>query len=160
MKATATPARGRTTRAHHSASSSESDQDPAPERQSSRMEQIRAEIQTAIQAAIQALREEVLTAARSPGRRPRSASPGPSRCKSAEQTAEALVWAELLEPVPAGPELTPVSKVKLYKIAHELQRLASLMTADRDRHDIHTVSCWHPIGSISPYWPPDTPLVA
>jgi hypothetical protein len=50
-----------------------------------------------------------------------------------------LLWEQLLEELPASPPLQEVSWPKVYKLARELKRRASLMTVGRDLHDIHTV---------------------
>jgi hypothetical protein len=50
-----------------------------------------------------------------------------------------LLWEQLLEELPAAPPLQEASWPKVYKLARELKRRASLVTAGQDLHDIHTV---------------------
>jgi hypothetical protein len=48
-------------------------------------------------------------------------------------------WLALADDLPLAPELTPLAVTKLVKLSREVKRLANLMTAGRDLHDIHTI---------------------
>jgi hypothetical protein len=47
-------------------------------------------------------------------------------------------WASLADDLSTDPDLTADASLKLYKLAKELKRLESLMTAGRDLNDIQT----------------------
>jgi hypothetical protein len=48
-------------------------------------------------------------------------------------------WEDLLEEIPQVPSLPEESWPKVFKLAQELCRQASLMSAGRDLNDLHTV---------------------
>jgi hypothetical protein len=58
-----------------------------------------------------------------------------------------LLWDQLLDELPSAPVLPEASLPKVYKLARELKRRATLVTSDRGLHDIHTVihaaAHWH-----------------
>jgi hypothetical protein len=59
--------------------------------------------------------------------------------QAASRDNDVAQWSALVEDLPQAPELTPMAAAKLYKLAKEVKRLASLMTTGRDLHDIHTI---------------------
>lgn len=50
-----------------------------------------------------------------------------------------LHWATIMEDLPTAPVVPETSWFKIFKLAKELKRRATLTTAGRDMHDIHTV---------------------
>jgi hypothetical protein len=57
------------------------------------------------------------------------------RLLSPEQTFE---WEDLRERLPSGPVADLEEEIKIFRLAKEVKRLASLTTARRDLHDIQT----------------------
>jgi hypothetical protein len=69
----------------------------------------------------------------------RQHSPERDRTQRAQSHEDVLHWSDLADDLPQAPELSPAAAAKLYRLATEVKRLASLMTTGRDLHDIHTV---------------------
>jgi hypothetical protein len=58
-----------------------------------------------------------------------------------------LDWEELIEGISAGPVAELEEDTKILRLAREVKRLASLMTAGRDLHDIQTTL------HLAAHWP-------
>jgi hypothetical protein len=111
-------------------SATDSDEEPTLAQQ---VQDLRAELL----AAIDALRADMRPA---PGPSTSQHSPEGDRTQRAQSHEEdVLHWSVLADDLPQAPELSPAAAAKLYLLAKEVKRLASLMTTGRDLHDIHTV---------------------